>query len=238
MLLSLALCGAVFAFLKYNWSPSRVFMGDAGSLCLGFSLTFLSIAITQKEGSVVSPVAPLLVLALPVTDTVTVMIKRMMRGRSPFHADKYHFHHILLRFGFDKKGAVRVILILSSLLSGAESLRARGDRWGQKGSTDYAQMCGRAVSAEDKRRWLNSDYEALHAVYTLNLAIWPATDIPLSSIRVPCLLYAGELDVLYDGAKKAAQHIQSGTFISIPGLGHEEVFEQSLAHLNTMCSID
>ena len=50
---------------------------------------------------------------------------------------------------------------------------------------------GRATSAEDKRRWLDSDYKALHAVYALNLAVWPATDVLLSSITVPCLLLHG-----------------------------------------------
>jgi pimeloyl-ACP methyl ester carboxylesterase len=86
---------------------------------------------------------------------------------------------------------------------------------------------GRAASAEDKSRWLESDYKALHAVYTLNLAVWPRTDVMLSSITVPCLLYAGELDVLHDGTKEAAKHIPHGSFFSVPGLGHEEVFERS-----------
>lgn len=72
MLLSLALCGAVAGFLRYNWHPSRLFMGDSGSLFLGFSLAFLSIAITQTNDSLVPPVAPLLILAVPVVDTITI----------------------------------------------------------------------------------------------------------------------------------------------------------------------
>ncbi len=117
MLLSLALSGAVAGFLRYNWYPSKLFIGDAGSLILGFSLAFLSIAITQENNTLVPPVVPLLVLAVPVVDTVTIMVKRMLKGKNPFKADKYHLHHILLRFGFDKEIAERSILLLSFMFS-------------------------------------------------------------------------------------------------------------------------
>jgi UDP-GlcNAc:undecaprenyl-phosphate GlcNAc-1-phosphate transferase len=113
--ISMALCGATLGFLRYNWRPATVFMGDAGSLFLGFCLVYLSITITQDEGSVVRPMAPLLILAVPITDTLTLMSKRVMAGKSPFHADSYHLHHILIRFGLTKTGAVGCILILSTL---------------------------------------------------------------------------------------------------------------------------
>jgi UDP-GlcNAc:undecaprenyl-phosphate GlcNAc-1-phosphate transferase len=117
MLISIALSGAVLGFLKYNWTPSSLFMGDAGSFSLGFSLAFLSIAITQKENSIVPPMSALLILAVPIVDTVTIMIKRIINRKNPFHADKYHLHHILQRFGLGRKAAVIVILCLSLLLS-------------------------------------------------------------------------------------------------------------------------
>jgi UDP-GlcNAc:undecaprenyl-phosphate GlcNAc-1-phosphate transferase len=116
MLLNLALAGSVLGFLKYNWSPSTLFMGDAGSLCLGFSLAFMAIALTQGEGGKASPVVPLLILAVPITDTVIVMIRRVIRGESPFKADKFHLHHIILRYGFSRVEVVKVILLLSTLL--------------------------------------------------------------------------------------------------------------------------
>lgn len=117
MLLGIALSGAVAGFLRYNWHPSRLFMGDAGSLFLGFSLAFLAIAITQKNNSLVPPVAALLILAVPIVDTLTIMIKRILNGKNPFVADRYHLHHIFLRFGLDKKATVTVILFLSAILS-------------------------------------------------------------------------------------------------------------------------
>ena len=117
MLLSIALSGVVIAFLKYNWYPSKLFMGDAGSLFLGFSLTFLSLKVTQINGSHISPVAPLLILAVPIVDTITLMMKRTLKGKNPFKADKYHLHHILTRLGLDKNWTVKVILCVSVLFS-------------------------------------------------------------------------------------------------------------------------
>ncbi len=118
MLINLAFAGAVLGFLRFNWSPSRVFMGDAGSLCLGFALGFMAIAMSQGDGAVFPPIVALLVLAVPITDTITVMSKRVVRGRSPFQADRYHFHHILMRYGMDRESAVKTILGICMALSG------------------------------------------------------------------------------------------------------------------------
>jgi UDP-GlcNAc:undecaprenyl-phosphate GlcNAc-1-phosphate transferase len=117
MLLSLAFAGALAAFLRFNWHPSKLFMGDAGSMTLGFVLAFFAVQLTQRPDSVVSPVAALIVLAIPVTDTLTVMARRMMNGKSPFEPDKTHFHHILRDMGFGHVGVVRIIMSLSALFS-------------------------------------------------------------------------------------------------------------------------
>lgn len=122
MLLNLALAGAVLGFLRFNWYPSIMFMGDAGSLCLGFSLAFMALALTQGSNSHVSPVCALLVLAVPITDTLTVMFKRILRRQSPFKADRYHLHHILMRFGMGRVSAVKMIIGITILLSGISIL--------------------------------------------------------------------------------------------------------------------
>jgi len=115
--LSLALSGAILGFLKYNWRPASLFMGDLGSLAIGFTLAFFSIEITQEKDSRVPPVTPLLILAVPITDTLVVMIKRAMSGKSPFHADKGHLHHILLRMGFSHQTTVLIILFMTSVFA-------------------------------------------------------------------------------------------------------------------------
>jgi UDP-GlcNAc:undecaprenyl-phosphate GlcNAc-1-phosphate transferase len=117
MLLSLAFAGAIAAFLRYNWYPSRLFMGDAGSMTLGFVLAFFSVELSQKPHGIVSPVAALIVLAVPVTDTLTVMIKRVIAGKSPFAPDKSHFHHILRDMGFNHAGVVMIIMSISIVFS-------------------------------------------------------------------------------------------------------------------------
>ena len=117
MIINLAFAGAVLGFLRYNWPPALVFMGDAGSLCLGFILACMSIIMTQGETALMSPVCPLLILAVPITDTVIVMTKRAFRGQSPFKADMYHLHHIFIRFGMSRATTVKIILIISLFLS-------------------------------------------------------------------------------------------------------------------------
>ncbi len=117
MLLCLALLGAVMGFLRFNWVEATIFMGDAGSLCLGFSLALVALVLTQGDAAQVRPVVPLLVLAVPVVDTLTVMIKRILRGQSPFKSDRYHLHHIFIRYGMPRGWAVRVIIALCTMFS-------------------------------------------------------------------------------------------------------------------------
>jgi UDP-GlcNAc:undecaprenyl-phosphate GlcNAc-1-phosphate transferase len=107
--LALAFGGAVLGFLRYNTYPASVFMGDAGSQLLGFAVGVLSLRATQGGNSVVSAATPILLLALPILDTLSVMTQRISEGRSPFSADKNHIHHKLLSLGFDHHEAVMVI---------------------------------------------------------------------------------------------------------------------------------
>ncbi|MFZ5998208.1 MAG: MraY family glycosyltransferase [Nitrospirota bacterium] len=116
-MLALVLIGALIGFLRYNWYPSKLFMGDSGSLVLGFILAFFSIRLTQQSGAGISPVVPLLVLAVPIIDTVTVMFKRMFRNKSPFCADNNHMHHLLMKLGFSHMATVMVILSITAFFA-------------------------------------------------------------------------------------------------------------------------
>ena len=96
---------AVAGFLVFNqrmiWRPrAMVFLGDAGSMLLGFILAWFTIEISQAPVNAVSPAAALWFVALPVMDTVGVMLRRLLSGLSPFHADSQHLHHLLIRSGF------------------------------------------------------------------------------------------------------------------------------------------
>ncbi len=115
-LLSLALVAVIFGFLRFNTYPASLFMGDTGSQFLGFSLVTTSLWLTQGEPTVLSPVLPLIIFGFPVLDTATVMCERIAAGRSPFSADKNHFHHRLIRLGLYHYEAVLVIYMIQALL--------------------------------------------------------------------------------------------------------------------------
>lgn len=128
--LALAFAGAVLGFLRFNTYPASIFMGDAGSQLLGFAVGVLSLRATQSGNSVVSAATPILLLALPILDTLSVMVQRVSEGRSPFSADKNHIHHKLLAFGFDHHEAVMVIYaIQADLFLMAYWMRFESDLW-------------------------------------------------------------------------------------------------------------
>lgn len=110
---SVALMGALFGFLRFNTFPATLFMGDTGSLLLGFSAAFFSLALTQGN-TALSPLLPLIILGFPVLDTLTVMGERIAQGRSPFTADKNHFHHRLMRMGLFHSESVFVIYVIQT----------------------------------------------------------------------------------------------------------------------------
>lgn len=114
-LLSVAMTGAIFAFLRYNTYPATLFMGDAGSQLMGFLAITLALGLTQDHGPL-SPVLPLILLGFPVLDTFTVMLERVAEGRSPFLADKNHFHHKLMGYGLYHTEAVFVVYVIQLFL--------------------------------------------------------------------------------------------------------------------------
>jgi UDP-GlcNAc:undecaprenyl-phosphate GlcNAc-1-phosphate transferase len=114
-LIALATAGAIFGFLRFNTYPATVFMGDTGSQLLGFTAITLSLNLTQGN-TPLSPILPLILLGFPILDTLSVMAVRIAAGRSPFLADRNHFHHNLLALGFQTTESVMVIYACQSLL--------------------------------------------------------------------------------------------------------------------------
>lgn len=126
-----AILGALLAFLQFNWAPSKVFMGDTGSLLIGFFLSIVTIKFISGNYSVDESapykfsafIAPAVaVLIVPLYDTLRVFIKRILKGKSPMHPDKTHLHHILLRLGCNHSQAtsilatVNIIFVLLALV--------------------------------------------------------------------------------------------------------------------------
>lgn len=106
--LSLPFIASILAFLYYNWNPAKIFMGDSGSLTLGFVIAILAIQSLHY----VSPAAVIFIVALPILDTFIVMTRRIQRKTSPFKPDKNHMHHFLYKTKVDVKFTV---ILLSSM---------------------------------------------------------------------------------------------------------------------------
>lgn len=128
LLATVSVIGSILGFLRFNTYPARIFMGDGGSQFLGFCAGVLAVMLTQEANTALSPALPLLILGLPILDTLLVMGERMYEGRSPFVADRKHIHHRLLALGFDHYEAVFAIYVLqSALLLAAYFLRFESD---------------------------------------------------------------------------------------------------------------
>jgi UDP-GlcNAc:undecaprenyl-phosphate GlcNAc-1-phosphate transferase len=111
MVLLAAIAGAVAAFLRSNWSPARVFLGDAGSMTLGFVLAVLTVVKATDASGVTFPLVPLTALAYPLLDTFTSMARRWVRGHPFSRADGRHIHHQLRALGFETARAVQLLTL-------------------------------------------------------------------------------------------------------------------------------
>jgi UDP-GlcNAc:undecaprenyl-phosphate GlcNAc-1-phosphate transferase len=105
------LAGAVLGFLWYNYNPASIFLGDSGSLFLGFQLAVLSIVGSQKSSTAVALTAPIFVLALPLIETATSIVRRFVSGRSIMQADARHIHHQLMRLGCTPRRAAGILYL-------------------------------------------------------------------------------------------------------------------------------
>lgn len=124
--LTLALAGAALGFLFFNFHPARVFMGDSGSMFLGYIIGGISIMGLLKTATVLGLVFPLLVLAMPLTDITFAIIRRKLRGHSIATADRGHLHHRLIDAGLGQRQAVLLLYGMSACFGIAAVLGALG----------------------------------------------------------------------------------------------------------------
>jgi UDP-GlcNAc:undecaprenyl-phosphate GlcNAc-1-phosphate transferase len=106
VLIMTALAGGVIGFLFYNLNPAQIFMGDTGSLFLGFILAAVSLRTSHKSSTAWALLVPVMALGLPIADTLLAFIRRALRGQSPFQPDREHIHHKLLDIGLTHRQAV------------------------------------------------------------------------------------------------------------------------------------
>jgi UDP-GlcNAc:undecaprenyl-phosphate GlcNAc-1-phosphate transferase len=119
---AMAAAGAVAAFLIFNLPLGlnrgmRCFMGDAGSMLIGFIVAWLMLNVSQTPSSGVEPAAVLFAVAIPISDLLWVFGSRLRRGQSPFHADNSHLHHYLLKAGISHAGALSILTAVALAMS-------------------------------------------------------------------------------------------------------------------------
>ncbi len=137
-IICLALCGALFAFLFQNWEPSKIFMGDTGSLVIGTLLSIIGIQFINQNFAL-SPDNPLrfnssigtaiCVVILPLVDTTRIILIRLHKRISPFQADKRHIHHALVRLNLSHKQAVYILTFIHVAIVGLAIFMRRMEQW-------------------------------------------------------------------------------------------------------------
>ncbi len=119
IILITALCGSLIGFIPYNFNPAKTFMGDTGSNFLGYSLAIISILGVAKTYTAIVIIAPLIILALPLFDTIFAIFRRIIHGKSLkaiIEPDANHLHHKMLKMGFTQKQAVLIMYGFSAML--------------------------------------------------------------------------------------------------------------------------
>ncbi len=114
--MTLAIVGATLGFLQYNFNPATIFMGDTGSMFLGYCLASVSMAGSIKSLTAITIMVPILALGVPIFDTTCTIIRRFKNGKPIFTPDKGHLHHKLLQKGLTMKQAVLVMYGISIIL--------------------------------------------------------------------------------------------------------------------------
>ena len=117
-IIMLAMLGSLTGFLFYNFNPAKVFMGDCGSLFIGFTISTSSVMCSTKSPTLVGLALPLLALGIPVFDTLSAILRRFLERRSLFSPDRQHFHHKLLNMGLQQRQAVILAYIVTLLTAG------------------------------------------------------------------------------------------------------------------------
>lgn len=126
IILSVIMLGATLGFLPYNFPPAKIFMGDTGSLFLGYMISIIAL-LGFKVTTITSLVVPLCILAIPIFDTIFAILRRLLKHQSIGKADKEHFHHQLLKLKYTPTASILIIYFIDSLFAIVSILFVVGD---------------------------------------------------------------------------------------------------------------
>ncbi|UOQ87055.1 MraY family glycosyltransferase [Gracilibacillus salinarum] len=129
-LIGFILLGSTVGFLLFNFHPAKIFMGDTGSLFLGYMISVLAVSGLFKNVAMFSLLVPIIILAVPIIDTSFAIIRRVVNNKPLSSPDKLHLHHCLLRLGFSHRQTVLLIYLMSSMFSVAAVIFTEATIWG------------------------------------------------------------------------------------------------------------
>lgn len=128
LILSLGMCGAILGFLYHNFPPAQVYMGDSGAYLIGYVIAAISLINSEKGTVLAALIAPVLALALPISDVAFALIRRGLKGLPLFRPDRGHIHHRLVASGLSRQRTVLVLYAVSllALIAGLMAFTAQG----------------------------------------------------------------------------------------------------------------
>lgn len=170
-IMAAALAGACAAFLVYNFHPARVFMGDAGSMLLGFVIAGVAVSGVMKSAAAIAVVAPLVILAIPILDTSFVILKRLKHGLPVYSADRSHFHHRFFTIGWSQRKTVLALYGWCALM-GAVAIALRFVRY--RDPDGGLRLGGTAVLSA---AGLLAIAASVYLVYVLEILKWRSTPV-------------------------------------------------------------
>ncbi|MCE5230702.1 undecaprenyl/decaprenyl-phosphate alpha-N-acetylglucosaminyl 1-phosphate transferase [bacterium] len=169
-LMCIALVGSLSAFLLFNFHPARIFLGDTGSMFLGFALANITLMGSLKTTGAVMFLAPVLVMGLPIMDTLSSMLRRYLRGRPLFYGDQGHIHHRLLKRGYSQREVALTFYAIAALMT-------------------VSAVVGWAFPKDSAIKWLAYASYALAAAGVIWIAgLWPTMLVQMVGARKRNLL--------------------------------------------------
>ena len=182
--LTIALAGAILGFLRFNFYPASIFLGDSGSMFIGFMLSGLALASSQKAPTMIAVAIPVISFGLPILDVVLSVVRRFLTGKPLFRADKEHIHHKLLKRGLSQRDSVLVLYAVTAgfallslvLLHGAAMLALVLTVIGigvwlgvqQLGYAEFSELHDLIQRTRDGKKLVANNLEIRHAAESLN----------------------------------------------------------------------
>ena len=156
-LLAAALLGSLLGFLRFNFHPAQIFLGDCGAMFVGFLLAAISVLGNQKSASAVAMGVPIIALGIPIFDTLLALIRRVLRGKHPFQGDRDHLHHRLLALGLSQPRVASVLYVASGFLAVMALLMAKATR-----TVAYVIFLGLGLAVIAAIKWMSAgDFRGL-----------------------------------------------------------------------------